>query len=275
MRSAIYEGVVVHERTGRQGLGPTHRFRFSLTMLLLDLEEIDEVTKLHFLWRAGWGPALVRIRRADLPGDRSRPADEAFRSLIRAEIGKDASGPIQVLYHPRTFGWLFNPISCAYMHDESGQPIGMVAEVTNTPWHERHIYVLGAPGTHIFRKEMHVSPFLPPDGYYRVTWGPPDDELRLAWDFLVPSNGSDGPLEEVLRTRLLLHRKPLGRASMSLFIWRPPFPTHRISGGIYRQAFYLARAGATFFPHPDPERRWRMGRIWSKLAHLRPGNKRA
>ena len=34
-----------------------------------------------------------------------------------------------------------------------------VADVTNTPWKERHAYVLGPPGVHVVDKAMHVSPF--------------------------------------------------------------------------------------------------------------------
>ncbi|MFC0081227.1 DUF1365 domain-containing protein [Aciditerrimonas ferrireducens] len=258
MRSAFYDGTVVHERTGQGGLGPRHRFRFPLTMLLLDLDEIDEVSALHPLWRHGGGWAPVRLQRADLPGDRARPPAEALRSLAEAPLGRAAPGPIQVLFHPRTWGWLFNPIACAYLHDDEGEPIGMVAEVTNTPWHERHHYVLGPPGTHMVPKAMHVSPFLPPTSWYRVTWQPPGERLRLAWDLLLDDPRTGEPGGDALRTRLVLERQPLDRTTMGRLLWRRPFQTHRVSAGIYRQALHLARRGAPFHPHPDPRRRWRL-----------------
>jgi DUF1365 family protein len=237
-------------------------------MLLLDLDEVDEVSALHPLWRHGRGWAPVRLQRADLPGDRARPPAETLRALAEAPLGRPASGPIQVLFHPRTWGWLFNPIACAYLHDEKGEPIGMVAEVTNTPWHERHHYVLGPPGTHVVPKAMHVSPFLPPAGWYRVAWQPPGDRLRLSWDLLLDDPRIDdprideprtsGPVREALRTRLVLQRQPLTEATMGRLLWRRPFQTHRVSAGIYRQALRLARRGAPFHPHPDPGRRWRL-----------------
>ena len=46
-------------------------------------------------------------------------------------------------------------------------------EVTNTPWGERHWYVLDARGdttTTTTAKAMHVSPFLPMDLDYEVSW---------------------------------------------------------------------------------------------------------
>ena len=52
----------------------------------------------------------------------------------------------------------------------------MVAQVTNTPWGERHAYVLGRDGEHsVMRDTMdkvfHVSPFIGMDAHYdwRVT----------------------------------------------------------------------------------------------------------
>jgi DUF1365 family protein len=270
LRSALYHGVVVHDRPGPAGLGPQHRFRARLSMLLLDLEETAALAALHPLWRAGPGPGIVRLQRADLPGERDRPAPEALRQLVRDELGLEAPGPIQVLFHPRTWGWLFNPISCAYLHDGNGQPVAMVAEVTNTPWHERQTYVLGPPGRHELRKTLHVSPFLQSAGRYQVRWSPPGDQLRLAWDLFVPvgpgsaqgAGSSDPPGDRpevlALRTRLLLRRQAVTRRALGQLLWRAPFQTHRVSAGIYRQALHLARSGAPFHPHPDPTRRWHL-----------------
>ena len=47
----------------------------------------------------------------------------------------------------------------------------MIAEVTNTPWGERHAYVLAADGRVVrttVAKRMHVSPFMGMEQSYRV-----------------------------------------------------------------------------------------------------------
>ena len=60
----------------------------------------------------------------------------------------------------------------------------MIAEVTNTPWGERHSYVLGAePGAGLdgtFAKRLHVSPFMPMEQTYRWRLSEPGEELRVS-----------------------------------------------------------------------------------------------
>ncbi len=57
LRSAMYEGVLVHSRFGP---GPTHSFNYKVAMPLLDLAEVDEVMGLHPAWSARW-PAPVTV----------------------------------------------------------------------------------------------------------------------------------------------------------------------------------------------------------------------
>ena len=76
----------------------------------------------------------------------------------------------------------------------------MVAEVTNTPWHERHSYVVGPPGTHEIVKALHVSPFLGMDQIYQLEVGP---GAKLDVGF-----GVVGPDGARLYARVHLERKP-------------------------------------------------------------------
>jgi len=56
------------------------------------------------------------------------------------------TGPIRILTHLRYFGYVFNPVSFYFCYDGAvGHVETIVAEITNTPWGERHCYVLG-PG---------------------------------------------------------------------------------------------------------------------------------
>ena len=67
-------------------------------------------------------------------------------------------------------------------HPDGGGLDAIVLEVTNTPWGERHWYVFDARGgaaTARTAKAMHVSPFLPMDLDYRVTWTDPGAALWL------------------------------------------------------------------------------------------------
>ena len=63
----------------------------------------------------------------------------------------------------------------------------VLAEVRNTPWNERHAYVLRPPASVSRRRAMrfrlskafHVSPFMPMDQEYDWTFGEPGEALRI------------------------------------------------------------------------------------------------
>ena len=86
-------------------------------------------------------PGLVRFRRARLPRRSGRPAR---RRRPRARRRAAAAGSA-LLTNLRTLGHCFNPVSFYYCFDDAENLEAVVAEVTNTPWGERHAYVLDAP----------------------------------------------------------------------------------------------------------------------------------
>ena len=170
LRSAIYEGTLTHRRFGP---GPTHEFSYQVAMPFLYLEEIDSVTRLHPLWSSRL-PAPVWFRRADFLGSEQTPLAEAVSDLVEQRLGARPGGPVAMLANLRSWGWLFNPISLYFCEGPAGDSIeALVAEVENTPWHDKHGYVLGPPGRHRFAKVMHVSPFLPMDVDYELSYSAP------------------------------------------------------------------------------------------------------
>src|SRR3954447_5669153 len=116
---------------------------------------------------------LVRFERSDYLGDPRIPLDEAVRALVAERTGNRPAGPIRVLTQLRSFGYCFNPVSFYYCFDEAGERVQtVVAEVTNTPWGERHAYVVERRGPGILKgdseKVLHVSPFMGMD--HRYDW---------------------------------------------------------------------------------------------------------
>ena len=240
LRSALYEGTLHHRRFGP---GTTHEFSYDVTMPLLDLAEIDSVTGLHPLW-SGHHPAPVWFRRADFLGDPAVPLDEAVRDLVEGRSGRRPAGPIAVLANLRTWGWLFNPITLYFCAGFDGPGVeSLVAEVENTPWHERCSYVVGPPGCHRFAKAMHVSPFLPMDVDYELRYTMPGERLVVRLDVV---RGD----ERLLRATLSLRRRGLDRRGLGRLVWANPALTYRVSAGIYAQAARLRLRGAPFHGHP-------------------------
>jgi DUF1365 family protein len=217
-------------------------------MCYLDLDELSAVLAHHPLWSDRPGRP-VQFRRDDYLGNPSVPLVEAVRQLVAdAGAAGDANSPVRLLTHLRTWGWCFNPISLYYCFDPTGRRVrSVVASVTNTPWGERHDYVLGAgdDGTvdETVAKALHVSPFLPMDLAHRFRLDPPGDQLRVR----VEDRRGD---ETVFESELLLHRRALDRSTMSALLVRYPLMTWRVSAAIYWQAARLWAKGERFHPHP-------------------------
>ena len=154
-----------------------------------------------------------------------------------------------MLGHLRTWGWLFNPVTFYFCFDPNDMEVdAVVAEVTSTPWHERHIYALdGDTEEHRFAKVMHVSPFLGMDHDYLMSWSTPGERISV---HLGNRRGS----ERLLDTSLVLHRREPTRRELGRLVWRRPLQTYGVSTGIYRQALALARKGAPVHPHREPGR---------------------
>jgi len=240
LRSAVYEGTLRHRRFGP---GAAHEFSYRVAMPLIYLDEIDSVTRLHPLWSSHW-PSPVRFRREDFLGDRATPLPQAVRDLVEKRCGLTPPGPVALLANLRTWGFLFNPISLYFCMGADGEEVeALVAEVENTPWHERHCYVVGLPGRHRFAKSMHVSPFLPMDVEYELRYNAPGERLVVCLEVL---RGG----ERLLAVTLSLRRRALDRHALARLLWEHPAPTHRVSTGIYSQAARLRLRGAPFYTHP-------------------------
>ena len=241
VHSALYEGRVTHVRTKEV----EHRFAREMAMCYLDLDELDAVVARHPLWSTGrWRP--VQVRRADYGGDRAVPLPDALRRVAAEAVGVPL-GPVRLLAHPRTWGWCFNPLALGFCFDPAGEDVAaVIATVTNTPWGERHDYVLPAAGGSVdvrVAKALHVSPFFPMDQTYRFRISPPGEVLHVAVDV-------EEDDRTVLHAGLSLRRRPLDRRAMTDLLVRHPAMTWRESAGIYREAARLAAKGATFHRHP-------------------------
>lgn len=241
MNSSLYEGTLRHDRRSPR----RHVFRQRVAMPLLDLDEIDELVDHHPLWSAE-RPNAVSFRRADFLGDPAAPLHAAVRDLVEERTGRRPTGPIRLLAHLRTWGWLFNPIAIYLCMDAVGEEIeALVLDVTNTPWHEHHTYVIaGGEGEHRFPKELHVSPFFGMGYDYRLRLNRPGERLVVSLALL------DGDAVTFEAT-LALQRRAISRKALGRLLWRYPLLTARVSTGIYAQALRLRAKGVPVHAHPD------------------------
>ncbi len=246
-KSALYRGTVEHRR-----FGPIeHRFRVRLFHLYLDLDELPTLFRRRWLWSVE-RPNVASFRRRDYFGDPTIPLADAVRMRVSEQVGRPISGPVRLLTHLRYFGYVFNPVTFYYCFGEDGETLeAILAEITNTPWKERHAYVVdhraARPAAALrhseFKKSFHVSPFFDLEHTYDWGFQNPGSSLEVRME-----NYREG--ERVFDVRYLGERRPLTAATLAAALLRNPCVTAAGHLAIYWQAFRLWRKKTPFFTHP-------------------------
>ena len=231
-----------------------HAFRYRIGLLYLDLDEQDAVLGLSPL--AGSSRfAPFSFRESDylktFTGNGMRLID-AVRQQVGEAIGHAPQGSICLLTQARSWGLAFNPVSFFYCHEADGQLAAILCEVTNTPWRERYHYVLPARTPEDLRdfhqhfavaKAFHVSPFLPRDLEYRMSFSP---AAQTAWR----AHGRlAGRTESCSTPRSTCKREALDRASLHRYLRRFPWMTAKTCLAIYWQALRLLLKRTPIFAH--------------------------
>ncbi|WP_346836617.1 DUF1365 domain-containing protein [Microbulbifer sp. SAOS-129_SWC] len=244
LQSAIYSGWVSHQRLSPRA----HGFRYRVFMVYLDLAELDQVLGTSPFWSLSrWAPA--RFRREDFFGDPSISLDEAVRRRVAEQGGERPGGPIRMLANWRYFGVNMNPLSVYYCFDDSGEQVRWILlDVHNTPWNERHGYLLDCrEGEALqraeFDKAFHVSPFMPMDQQYRWRSNTPGEALTAR---LQNFQGDERVFEAVLR----LQRQEISAATLHRTLIRYPLMTVKVISAIYWQALRLWLKRVPIFSHP-------------------------
>jgi DUF1365 family protein len=251
MHSCLYVGQVRHRRFAPR----EHTFSYTLFQLYLDLDELDQVFRKRWLWSAR-RPNLAWFRRRDHMGEPGQPLAQSVRELVEAKTGRRPTGPIRLLTHLRYFGIGFNPVSFYYCFDEAGREVQtVVAEVNNTPWGERHCYVLDetantgtmAKKRYEIEKQFHVSPFMDLAMRYRWRLSRPGDRVLVHIE-----NEKNGA--KIFDATLRLRREEISAASLARILIRFPFITAKVLLAIYYEAWRLWRKKIPVAPHPPRDR---------------------
>ncbi|MDQ5894540.1 MAG: uncharacterized protein QG596_801 [Actinomycetota bacterium] len=242
LNSAIYEGRIRHRR-----FEPINReFDYAIFMVYLDLDELPEVTGIHPLWSTR-PRSPASFHRADYLGPADRPLREAVGDLVEQRTGKRPEGPMRMLTHLRYWGVCFNPVTIYYCFDQAGERVETVlAQVTNTPWGDRHTYLVNQPRrpgilAADVAKRLHVSPLMGMDHRYELVFADPGETLSVHM-----ASSRKGSL--YFDATLGLKRRELSRALLGeLLFRRTPAPV-KVLGGIHLEAARTWLAGAPFRP---------------------------
>lgn len=246
MHSCLYEGTVAHVR--RRPVG--HAFRQRIALAWLDLDELGSQRLL-----SGRRYAPIAFCREDHLFDPATSIKQEVADLVEAAGAPRPVGPVRLLTQLRYFGYYFSPLNLFYVYDRSDQQVeAVVAEVNNTPWSERHAYVLhrgnrvaGSTGLQFDHlKDFHVSPFMPMDLRYRWRLSTPGQRLSVCL-----ANLHDDRL--VFQARLQLARRKWSIAALRRMILRYPLQPAQTSAAIYYQALKLWWKRCPVHAHPSKQ----------------------
>ena len=123
--AALYDVLVEHRRSQTLDDAFTHR----MYLWLVDLDDLPR-----------FRVPLIAFRGADHLGHPERSIRENLDAFLAAH-GRPRPARVLMLAHPRTLGYVFNPITLYWCHDAAGALTDVVAEVHNT-YGGRHHYLL-------------------------------------------------------------------------------------------------------------------------------------
>lgn len=247
MKSCIYIGDLYHHRYQPRENSFTYRVFF----MFIDLDELGQLFDNRWLWSVGRAN-VANFKRSDYLGPPDIPLDQAVRDRVAQQLGERPAGPIRMLTHLRYFGHCFNPVTFYYCYDAGDTRVEyIVAEITNTPWRERHSYVLGekqnldieAQKRYRFSKAFHISPFMDMDYTYDWHFVDPDDSLYIHMQNFKENTNC---FESILS----LQRKKISGPVLAWVLVRFPVMTLKVLSMIYWQAFRLWLKKIPYYENP-------------------------
>ena len=236
---ALYEAAIHHVRASPV----RNAFTYHSYYWYVDLADLP-----HLRWPLR---LLAGFDARDHLGDSWDIRDGLDRLL--AEHGIDLrGGQVTMLAHARIFGYVFNPLSVYWCHDDAGHLVCVVAEVHNT-YGQRHSYVLrpqmpAVAGQHEpdlrTDKVFYVSPFNDVSGSYQMRLPEPDDRLALTISL---RRDHEQPFVATLRGT----RRPATTRSLLRAAVRHPWTTLVGSALIRYQGIRLSLRGLPAVPRPQ------------------------
>ena len=158
--SSIFTGTVSHVR-----LKPTkHSFVTKLGCYFMPISGSEkEINK-----KLSKDNIKGTFRREVFFGNHKRDLDQSILQEASKINGSEIQGSVYLLGQIKNIGFYFSPVNFYFIKPELAHEYKyMLAEVTNTPWNEKHCYLVDLEKCDDQDKEFHVSPFNPMDMKYK------------------------------------------------------------------------------------------------------------
>ncbi len=228
--SHIYVGKISHRRFSPK----KHSFCYSLYMLALDIADVEGKQSVHGLFGYSWFNPLRFVQKDYVKGEPKLLSQRIKRKVD--ELGGNTNiKRILMLVQVRCFGIYFSPANFFFCYNDNDECTQMLVEVSNTPWNERHYYLVDLGVNVATDKVFNVSPFM-------------DLNMQYHWRVKAPVEGSDKLLIHIENRRddcklfdatLNMNKQEFS----SRRLWRVtrglPVMTVKIVLGIYWQALKI------------------------------------
>ena len=248
MRAAaqFYVGQVSHRRFGRV----SHKLRYRIAYVLLDLDRLHDAGRLTRLLKIGAG-GLLSFNPRDHGDGESTDLAEWVRNFIASRGVSEPASKIELLTLPRMFGYVFNPISVYFIRNHQGDLHHVLYEVGNT-FGERHFYLCPAEVkqnvcAHECEKAFYVSPFFEQAGRYKFTLQPPSDRVSLNISYRMGET-------DRMNADLIGTARPVTTGTALGLLLRFPLMTIGVIMGIHWEALRLVLKGARYHRHGHKKR---------------------
>ena len=258
--SHIYCGHITHRRFTPK----SHSFSYQLYMLALDVDEMQAKQSPKGIFGFSWFN-LLRFKEKDYLRDEPECLKQRILnkvdalSCVEASCDEESSGAdisrITMLVQVRCLGLYFSPANFYFCYNANEVCTQVLVEVSNTPWNERHYYLvplassdINASGLtqHVTDKNFQVSPFMDLNMCYNWLIKPPMAESSTLSVHIenhrntVNDNGSEvSKGEKIFDVTMKLIKAPFSRASLWQTWFNMPVMTLKIVLGIYWQAIKL------------------------------------
>ncbi|MCX7165671.1 MAG: DUF1365 domain-containing protein [Rhodocyclales bacterium] len=249
MKPMLCTGTVMHARFAARQSPAAHSFVYPLFFVALPLSTLPSTGN---RWFGVERTRLLSLRHRDCGARDGTPPEAWIRQLLAAEGITAADGEVVLQTFPRVLGFVFNPVSFWFCHDQAGELRAVLAEVSNT-FGDRHNYLVAhgdqrpitATDTLGARKVFHVSPFFPVAGEYRFRFDLSPQHRRVELDYWL-----DG--ERVLATALVGVPQALDATAVLRALLLQPLLTFGVVWRIHWQALRLWWKRAVFHSRPQP-----------------------
>ncbi len=238
--SGIYQGVVRHRRF----LPHYREFSYQFSLYGIDVDEIDTLTKQHQLFGTRWYNP-IRFCEKDYVKSELGNLKQRITNKVSSLGGQWNGSKVIMLAQCRSLGLYFSPINLYYCMDDDGQCRLMLAEVSNTPWNERHYYLVHITDSQPMAKEFHVSPFMPINMNYHWRVKPIGQKAFVHLE----NHEQEAGGQKVFDATMALTKKPMSTLGLVKTWLSLPFAVIKVMALIYWQAFKIIIQGIPFIPY--------------------------